>query len=481
MIVVIINEYSVFQVIFLYGQVDIWDIVTLDVTCEYYGYCSTHFWGALSMIETETVKTGVKNGNKLVINGKKKLSGSVKISGAKNAVLKLMAASLLSNSQCLIRNVPRIRDVETMFGVLNGLGAETTWEDESSILIRVDRGLGYSAPDELVKEMRASVQVMGPLLAKLGRVKLFQPGGCIIGQRPIDLHLKGFQALGAEVIEEHGYVYVQAKKLRGAEIHLDFPSVGATENIMAAAILAEGTTVIRNAAKEPEIIEEQNFYNRLGARIRGAGTDTIRIEGVSELNNRYIDYTVIPDRIEAGTFMIAAAVTKGDILLTDVIPEHVDALASKIREIGVSIETDAETIRIKTEGPLKAADVTVLPYPGFPTDLQPQITSLLSIAGGTSVITENVFGSRFRYVDELIRMGASIKVESRSAIVKGVKSLSGASVYAPDLRAGAALVIAGLAAEGETSIEGIQYLDRGYVAVEEKLAGLGAEIRRISF
>lgn len=431
------------------------------------------------MIETETAKAGVKSGNKMIITGRKKLSGKVKMSGAKNAVLKLMAAALLSNNQCLIRNVPRIRDVETMLGVLRGLGAEVDWEDETSIMIKVGQGLGHSAPDELVKEMRASVQVMGPLLTKLGRVKLFQPGGCIIGQRPIDLHLKGFQALGAEVIEEHGYVYVQAKKLKGAEIHLDFPSVGATENIMAAAILAEGTTVIRNAAKEPEIIEEQNFYNRLGARIRGAGTDTIRIEGVPKLNDRFIDYTVIPDRIEAGTFMIAAAVTGGDVLLTDVIPEHVDALASKLREIGVSVETDGENIRIQATAPLRAADVTVLPYPGFPTDLQPQITALLSVAQGTSVITENVFGSRFRYVDELIRMGATIKVESRSAIVKGVKSLSGASVYAPDLRAGAALVIAGLAAEGETSIEGLQFLDRGYVAVEEKLAGLGAEIKRV--
>jgi len=272
------------------------------------------------MIDIATVNIDVKNENKLEITGKRKLNGAVKISGAKNAVLKLMAASLIANNRCLIRNVPRIRDVETMVGVMEGLGAETSWEDESTIMIRVKHGLSYAAPDELVKEMRASVQVMGPLLAKLGRVKLFQPGGCTIGQRPIDLHLKGFQALGAEVIEEHGYVYVQAKKLRGAEIHLDFPSVGATENIMAAAILAEGTTIIRNAAKEPEIIEEQNFYNCLGAKIRGAGTDTIRVEGVADLNERMIDYMVIPDRIEAGTFMIAAAVTGGDVLVTEVIP-----------------------------------------------------------------------------------------------------------------------------------------------------------------
>jgi UDP-N-acetylglucosamine 1-carboxyvinyltransferase len=425
------------------------------------------------------VQTGTKIAERLEIIGGKKLYGSVKVSGAKNAVLKLMTASLLSNNYCIIRNVPRIRDVEIMIGVLQALGADANWEDQSTILIKPIKGLGYSAPDELVREMRASVQVIGPLLTRTGRVKLFQPGGCTIGSRPIDLHLKGFQALGAEVIEEHGYVYVQANKLKGAEIHLDFPSVGATENIMAAAILAEGTTVIRNSAKEPEIIEEQNFYNRLGAKIRGAGTDTIRIEGVNGLNDREIDYMVIPDRIEAGTFMIAAAITGGDVTIEEIIPEHVEALTSKLREIGVIVDTGEEKIRIRTEKKFKGVDVTVLPYPGFPTDLQPQITALLSIAEGTSVITENVFGGRFSYVDELIRMGAVIRVESRSAIVKGNNVLSGAAVYAPDLRAGAALVIAGLAAEGKTSIEGLQYLDRGYEDIESKLAGIGAEIRRI--
>lgn len=425
------------------------------------------------------VQAGANKINYLEITGGHKLEGNVKVSGAKNAVLKLMVASLLANNRCLIRNVPRISDVETMVGVLKGLGAEVTWEDESSLMITPTQDLSFAAPDEYVKEMRASVQVMGPLLARMGRAKLFQPGGCVIGQRPIDLHLKGFQALGAEVIEEHGYVYVQAKKLRGSEIHLDFPSVGATENIMAAATLAEGTTVIRNAAKEPEIIEEQNFYNRLGARIRGAGTDTIRIEGVSQLNDRFIDYAVIPDRIEAGTFMIAAAITGGDVTVDDVIPEHIEALIAKLREIGVDVESHEEAVRVRVKGKLKAVDVTVLPYPGFPTDLQPQITALLTVADGTSVITENVFNSRFRYVDELIRMGALIRVESRSAIVKGVPRLSGASVYAPDLRAGASLVVAGLAAEGRTLLEGLQFLDRGYEKLESKLLNLGAEIRRI--
>lgn len=433
------------------------------------------------MINTgTTLQTGISTGDRLNIVGGRKLNGAVRISGAKNAVLKLMVASLLANNQCLIRNVPRIRDVEIMVGVLKSLGAVVSWEDETSVLIKPNRDLGFEAPDDLVREMRASVQVMGPLLTKIGRVKLYQPGGCVIGQRPIDLHLKGFQALGAHVVEEHGYVYVEAAKLHGAEVHLDFPSVGATENIMAAAILAAGTTVIRNAAKEPEIIEEQNFYNRLGARIRGAGTDTIRIEGVERLNEREIDYMVIPDRIEAGTFMVAAAITGGDVLIEEVIPEHVEALTSKLREIGVEITTTEEQIRVKSNRRFKAVDVTVLPYPGFPTDLQPQITALLSISEGTSVITENVFGSRFRYVDELIRMGAVIRVESRSAIVKGVSHLSGASVYAPDLRAGASLVIAGLAAEGKTVLEGLQYLDRGYEKIEMKLANLGAEIRRES-
>jgi UDP-N-acetylglucosamine 1-carboxyvinyltransferase len=319
---------------------------------------------------------------------------------------------------------------------------------------------------------------MGPLLTKVGRVKLFQPGGDVIGQRPINLHLKGFQALGAKLVEEHGYVCLTADKLKGAEIHLDFPSVGATENIMAAAILAEGTTVIRNAAKEPEIIEEQNFYNRLGAKIRGAGTDTIRIEGVTSLNDREIDYMVIPDRIEAGTFMIAGAITGGDVTVAEIIQEHLEALIAKLRETGVEVDVTADKVRVKAKKQFKAVDVTVLPYPGFPTDLQPQITALLSIANGTSIIMENIYSSRFRYVDELIRMGAGIIVESRSAIVRGTPGLSGATVLASDIRAAAALVIAGLAAEGRTTVEGLSHLDRGYEKIEEKLTMLGANLRR---
>ncbi len=416
---------------------------------------------------------------RLQIDGGYPLAGEVSISGAKNAVLKLMAAALLTRNECIIRNVPLIKDVLTMIEVLRSLGAEVSWADEAVLRIKPHDDLGYSAPDDLVRKMRASVQVMGPLLSRSKKVKLFQPGGCVIGQRPIDLHLKGFQMLGAEVVEEHGYIYVRAGELTGADIHLDFPSVGATENIMAAAILAKGTTVIRNAAKEPEIIEEQNFYNRLGARIRGAGTDMIRIEGVKSLRSVPIDYTVIPDRIEAGTYILGAVISGGEITLKDIIPEHLESLMAKLKEAGVEVEADEDRIRVKAPRRLRAVDVTVLPYPGFPTDLQPQMAATLSLAEGTSVLTENVFSGRFRYVDELIRMGANIRVEGRSAIVKGVPGFTGATVVAPDLRAGAAMVLAGLAAKGRTIVEDVQLLDRGYEKIEEKLGKLGARIKRL--
>ncbi|NLG83553.1 MAG: UDP-N-acetylglucosamine 1-carboxyvinyltransferase [Firmicutes bacterium] len=417
---------------------------------------------------------------RLVIRGGRRLAGTVRTSGAKNAVLKLMAASILANEPCLIRNVPRkISDVEVMIGVLRGLGVKVDWEDPTSLRLDPRGELGFHAPDELVREMRASIQVIGPLLGRVGHARVYQPGGCVIGQRPIDLHLKGFAAQGAEVREEHGYIEVIGEKLQGAEIHLDFPSVGATENIMAAAILAEGTTIIRNAAKEPEIIEEQNFYNRLGARIRGAGTDTIRIDGVESLNHREIDYSVIPDRIEVGTFMIAAALTGGDVTVQDVIPEHVEAISAKLREIGAEVTRGEDSLRVLGRGRPKAVDVTVLPYPGFPTDLQSPMAALLSVADGTSIITDHVFEARFRYVDELLRMGANIRVEGRSAIVKGVPRLSGAEVVAPDLRGGAALVLAGLVAEGETTIYGTKHIDRGYEEIERKFQGIGAEIERV--
>ncbi|MGE5599431.1 MAG: UDP-N-acetylglucosamine 1-carboxyvinyltransferase [Bacteroidota bacterium] len=418
--------------------------------------------------------------DRLVINGGRRLQGVVRSSGAKNAVLKLMAASILAKRPCLVRNVPsKITDVEVMIGVLEGLGVRVSWEDPTSLRLDPRGQLGYHAPDHLVREMRASLQVIGPLLGRCGRARLYQPGGCVIGQRPIDLHIKGFSALGAEVHEEHGYIEVKADRLRGAEIHLDFPSVGATENIMAAAILAEGTTVIRNAAKEPEVIEEQNFYNRLGAHIRGAGTDCIRIDGVSALNDREIDYAVIPDRIEIGTFMIAAAITGGDVTIQDVIPEHVEAVAAKLRETGAEVIPVEDSIRVVGTSRPRPADVTVLPHPGFPTDLQSPMVALLATADGTSILTDHVFEARFRYVDELLRMGANVRVEGRSAIVKGVGRLSGAEVVATDLRAGAALALAGLASEGQTVIQGTKHLDRGYERLEEKLRSLGADIERV--
>jgi len=390
-----------------------------------------------------------------------------------------MAASILANRPCLIRNVPRkITDVEVMIGVLQGLGVKVSWEDPTSLRLDPRGDLGFHAQDELVREMRASFQVIGPLLGRVGRSRIYQPGGCVIGQRPIDLHVKGLSALGAVVNEEHGYIDVHGGRLHGAEIHLDFPSVGATENIMSAAILAEGTTVIRNAAKEPEIIEEQNFYNRLGARIRGAGTDCLRIDGVQELNNREIDYAVIPDRIEVGTFMIAAAITGGDLTVTDVIPEHVEAVSAKLRETGAEVRVDEDSLRVVSAGRPKPTDVTVLPYPGFPSDLQSPMTALLTVADGTSIVTDHVFEARFRYVDELLRMGANVRVEGRSAVIKGIAGLSGAEVVAPDLRAGASLVLAGLAAEGQTVLHGMKHLDRGYERLEEKLREIGADIER---
>ncbi|MGE5527919.1 MAG: UDP-N-acetylglucosamine 1-carboxyvinyltransferase [Patescibacteria group bacterium] len=417
---------------------------------------------------------------RLIIQGGRRLAGVIRSSGAKNAVLKLMAASILANRPCLIRNVPRkITDVEVMVGVLENLGVKVSWEDATSLCLDPRGELGFHAPDHLVREMRASIQVIGPLLGRVGRARIYQPGGCVIGQRPIDLHIKGFTALGAEVTEEHGYIDVKAGRLRGCEIHLDFPSVGATENIMSAAIMAEGTTVIRNAAKEPEIIEEQNFFNRLGARIRGAGTDCIRIDGVEKLNEREIDYAVIPDRIEVGTFMLAAAITAGDVTITDVIPEHVEAVSAKLRETGAEVTAGEDSIRVVGARRPRPTDVTVLPYPGFPTDLQSPMTALLTLAEGTSILTDHVFEARFRYVDELLRMGANVRVEGRSAIVKGIPRLSGAEVQAPDLRAGAALILAGLAAEGQTTLQGIKHVDRGYERMEEKIRELGAEIVRV--
>lgn len=417
---------------------------------------------------------------KYVISGGARLTGSVRISGAKNAVLPMLAGAVLTSARCVILDAPDIRDLAVMSGILKSIGVsvEVTERDgKRSIALSAADLSASEVPEELMREMRSSIFLMGPLLGRTGKVRVSYPGGCAIGSRPIDLHLKGLRALGATITEKSGYIYAEAGRLRGCELHLDFPSVGATENIMMAAVLARGTTVIHNAAKEPEIVDLQNFLNGMGARISGAGMDIIRIEGVAELSGT--EHTVIPDRIEAGTFMTAAAITGGDILLENVIPEHIEAVTAKLREIGAEIVPDRERLRIRCPVRPKAVDFKTLPYPGFPTDMQPQMMALMCIADGTSVITETVFENRLKQAEELRRMGANIKVEGRTAVVKGVPRLSGARVTASDLRSGAALVLAGLAADEETQVEGVEHIDRGYEDFDAKLRGLGARIRRV--
>jgi UDP-N-acetylglucosamine 1-carboxyvinyltransferase len=387
-----------------------------------------------------------------------------------------MCASLLSHEPCCIRNVPRIKDVATMCDVLRSLGARVDWRG-SSLWIEVPDKLDYTAPHELIKSMRASIQVMGPLLVRLGKVRVSLPGGCAIGDRPIDMHLRGLRALGARVWEDQGYIYAQGERLRGAEIHLDYPSVGATENLMMAAALAKGKTTIQNAAMEPEIIESQEFLNKMGARIRGAGTNKIEIEGVEELGGA--DYQVIPDRVEAGSYMLAAAMTGGDLTIEGAVADHLGAVIHKLLEAGVELEClDRETIRVRGTGLIRPFHLRTRPYPGFPTDLQPQFVALATIARGISIITEEIYNNRLKHVAELRRMGADIVVEGQTAIIRGVGRLSGAVVSVPDLRAGAALVLAGLAADGETVVEDVGHIDRGYEGIEGKLAAVGAQIRR---
>lgn len=412
---------------------------------------------------------------KIVIVGGKKLKGSVRVSGAKNAALPILAATLLTEGQCIIKEVPYLRDVRVMKEVVEFLGAQMKCRGHTVV---VDSGYvqSHEISEELMRKMRASNLVMGPLLGRFGKVRVSYPGGCPIGSRPMDLHLKGFQALGAKITEKSGYITAEAKELTGAEIHLDFPSVGATENIMMAAVLAKGTTYITNAAQEPEIIDLQNFLNSLGAKITGAGSVTIKIQGVDKLSTT--THTVIPDRIEAGTHMVAAAITGGDVTLTNVIPAHLDPIIAKLREIGVEISETTDTIRVQGSRVISPADIKTMPYPGFPTDMQAQMMVLLSIANGTSVITETIFENRFQHVDELRRMGANIKTEGRVAIIKGVPRLSGAVVEASDLRAGASLVLAGLAAEDMTVIENVEHIDRGYEGLVKKYASLGARITR---
>ncbi|MEW6553442.1 MAG: UDP-N-acetylglucosamine 1-carboxyvinyltransferase [Actinomycetota bacterium] len=413
--------------------------------------------------------------SKFIIEGGTPLRGEARVGGAKNSVLKLMAASLLTPEDCFIRNVPHISDVRIMVEVLRRLGVEVEWED-GGLRIRSGEFASREASYELVRRMRASIVVLGPLVARWGEASVAIPGGCNIGSRKIDMHLKGLAELGAEISSEHGYVHARASRLKGTHIILDFPSVGATENLVMAAVGAEGRTTIENAAREPEIQDLVAFLVSMGAEIEGAGTPVIEVTGPCEL--RGTEHRAIGDRIEAGTLAIAAAVTAGDVTITGIDPACLGLPLEKLREVGVEIEEGEGKLQVRGGSAYGPADLATLPFPGFPTDLQPQMMVLLSLAAGTSVITENVFESRFMFVDELNRMGCDINIEGHHAIVKGVGALSGAEVCAPDLRAGAALVLAGLAAEGETHLLDVFHVDRGYEDLEKKLSSLGARITR---
>lgn len=414
---------------------------------------------------------------KFIITGGKRLEGSVEISGAKNSALSIMAATLLTKDVCILRNIPHLTDVDTMIAVIRKLGIKVEWKEDNTLYIDSDYFNNYEAPYELVKKMRASILVMGPLLARLHKAKISLPGGCAIGARPVDFHIKGFETLGAQVEVEKGYIKAEVNKLRGGDIYLERPSLGATENIMMAASLSEGVTKIENAAKDPEVVELGNFLIKMGAKIEGLGTDLIKINGVKKLNG--VDYNIIPDRIEAGTYMIAAAITSGDILIEKIDPLLIKPLIVKLEEAGVKIKQEKDLIEVIGPNSINAVDIKTLPYPGFPTDMQPQFMALSCVAKGTSVITETVFENRFAHTGDLIRMGADIKVEGRSAIIKGVKKLSAAPVMASDLRGGAALILAGLVADGTTELSRIYHLDRGYVNLEKKLTALGANIHRV--
>lgn len=414
---------------------------------------------------------------RFIITGGKPLKGTVRVSGAKNSVLPIIAASLLADGQSVIEEMPDLNDVRIMCDLLMSLGARIELSNSRTMLkINCDGISNTTAPYELVNKMRASFLIMGPLLAKTGTASISLPGGCAIGSRPVDLHLKGFSAMGAMITQGHGYIKANIKdKLKGAKIYLDFPSVGATENIIMAAVTAEGQTIIENAAIEPEIVDLSTYLTSMGAGIKGAGTDTIKIEGVKNLTSAR--HAIIPDRIEAGTFMVAAAITGGDVTIENIVPDHLKPVTAKLREAGIEVSEELTSIRVNG-GDLNAVDIKTHPYPGFPTDMQSQMTSLMSRAKGISMVIETIFENRFMHVSELKRMGANIKVEGRSAIIEGCGKLTGAQVKATDLRAGAALVLAGLAAEGMTEVSDIEHVDRGYVKMDGKLTSLGANIIR---
>ncbi len=413
---------------------------------------------------------------RIIVKGPAKVKGEIKINGAKNAAVAIIPAALLADSPVIIENVPAISDINIQLEIIESLGAHASWIDKNTIKIDPTGLKSLVPPYELVKKLRASYYLMGVMLARFGKGKIPVPGGCDLGPRPIDQHIKGFATLGADISLNHGIVEIHNGNLKGSKVYLDVVSVGATINIMLAAVKVPGRTVIENCAKEPEIVDLANFLNAMGANVRGAGTDIIRIEGVDTL--RGITHCIIPDRIETGTYMILAATTGGEILLKDVIPKHLDPVIAKLRETGTIVEVGENTLLVKGNGSLKAVDVKTLPYPGFPTDLQSLMMVLLTQAEGTGIITENVFEGRFRHVDELKRMGADIKVEGRSAIVMGRTHLTGCQINATDLRAGAACIIAGLVAEGDTEVIGIDHIDRGYEHFNERLTSLGVEVNR---
>jgi len=410
---------------------------------------------------------------KIIVKKSNPLKGSVKIDGAKNAVLPIIAATLLAKGKSVIREVPNLRDVHVISDLLRHLGAEVEYSDKTLIVDATNINT-CEAPYELVRKMRASFLVMGPLLSRFNHTKISMPGGCAIGTRPIDLHLKGFRCLGADVEIDHGFVEAKTERLKGAKLYLDFPSVGATENIMMAAALAEGTTIIENAAEEPEIVDLANFLNEMGADIKGAGTNTIKIKGVKELTGA--EHTVIPDRIEAATYMVAAAMTKGDITIENVLMEHLKPVTAKLIEAGCEITELENAVRVVGPEKLKSIDIKTLPHPGFPTDVQAQFMAMLTVSKGVGTVIETVFENRYMHVAEFNRMGANINIEGRTAIVKGVDQLHGAKVKATDLRAGAALILCGLIAEGDTEIGEIYHIQRGYVDIDKKITALGGNI-----
>ena len=412
-----------------------------------------------------------------VVEGGNPLVGEVEIGGAKNAALAILAASVMTDETVLIENMPDVRDTNILLQAMQSIGVIVDRVDPHTVKVNASHIHDLVIEDDFIKKIRASYYLLGALLGKYNKAEVALPGGCNIGSRPIDQHIKGFKALGADVRIEHGLIITEAPNLKGSHVYMDVVSVGATINVMMAAAMADGMTIIENAAKEPHVVDLANFLNSMGANIKGAGTDVIRIRGVQKLHKT--EYAIIPDQIEAGTFMFAAAATQGDVTVKNVIPKHLESISAKLMEIGCEVEESDDAVRVVASRPLTHTHVKTLPYPGFPTDMQPQITVALGLSQGTSIVTESIFENRFKYVDELTRMGASIKVDGNTAIIDGVARYTGASITAPDLRAGAALVIAALAAEGVSTVDDIRYIERGYENFPEKLRGLGAQIEKV--